>query len=41
VTVLADEDHVSRFRLNGVAEHPERLEEVVSEIAMGRSTLEA
>jgi hypothetical protein len=41
VTVLADEDHVSRFLLRGVDEHPERLEEVVSEIAMGRSTLEA
>lgn len=41
VTVLADEDHVSRLRLSGVDTHPERLEEIVSEIAMGRSTLEA
>jgi len=41
VEVLADEDHASRFRLNGIDSHPERLDEIVSEIAMGRSTLES
>jgi len=41
VTVLADEDHVSRLRVSGVDTHPERLDEIVSEIAMGRSTLDA
>ena len=33
VTVAADDDHVSRFCLQGIDEHPERLDEVVSEIA--------
>jgi hypothetical protein len=41
VSLLADEDHVSRFRVRGVDDHPERLDEIVSEIAMGRSTLDA
>ena len=41
VSVLADEDHIARFRLAGIDAHPERLDEIVSEIAMGRSTLEA
>jgi hypothetical protein len=35
-----DSDHVSRFRIHGLDRHPERLDEVVSEIAMGRSMLE-
>ncbi|MEZ7978245.1 MAG: hypothetical protein QMC74_00925 [Myxococcota bacterium] len=36
----ADADHVSRFRIRDLERHPERLEEVVGEIAMGRSMLE-
>ncbi len=40
VHALADADHVARFRLDGAASHPERVDEVVSEIAMGRSILE-
>jgi hypothetical protein len=35
-----DADHVSRFRIQDLERHPERLEEVVAEIAMGRSLLE-
>jgi len=35
-----DADHVSRFRVRDLARHPERLEEIVAEIAMGRSLLE-
>jgi len=41
VSLLADEDHVPRFRIGGVNEHPERLDEIVSEIAMARSTFDA
>lgn len=40
VHALADADHVARFRLDGAASHPERIDEVVGEIAMGRSILE-
>lgn len=40
VTPLADADHVARLRLSGAAAHPERIDEVVAEIAMGRSILE-
>lgn len=40
VHALADADHVARFRLEGAASHPERIDEVVGEIAMGRSILE-
>jgi hypothetical protein len=40
VQPLADADHVARFRLRGAADHPERIDEVVAEIAMGRSILE-
>jgi hypothetical protein len=40
VTVLPDTDHVARFRIEGAAAHPERIDEVVGEIAMGRSVLE-
>ncbi len=40
VEARGDADHVSRFRIRDLARHPERLEEVVSEIAMGRSLLE-
>ncbi|MEZ4218596.1 MAG: hypothetical protein R3E88_19125 [Myxococcota bacterium] len=38
--VLADDDHVARLRVRGLAEHPERLDDVIGEIAMGRSLLE-
>jgi hypothetical protein len=37
---LPDDDHVARFRLVGLDQHPERLAEVTGEIAMGRSILE-
>ncbi|MCS5636860.1 MAG: hypothetical protein NZ990_10105 [Myxococcota bacterium] len=37
---LPDDDHVARFRVVGLEQHPERLDEVVGEIAMGRSILE-
>jgi hypothetical protein len=40
VEARPDADHVSRFAIRDLARHPERLEEVVSEIAMGRSLLE-
>jgi hypothetical protein len=40
VRVLADGDHVARFRIEGAADRPDRIDEVVSEIAMGRSLLE-
>jgi len=40
VTALPDADHVSRFRIAGAAAHPERVDEVVGEIVMGRSLLE-
>ena len=39
-TSLADADHVARLRVAGLDAHPERLDEVVSELAMGRSILE-
>jgi hypothetical protein len=35
-----DEDYVARARVEGLASHPERLEEVIGEIVMGRSILE-
>jgi len=37
---LPDDDHVARFRVRGLPQHPERLDDVVTEIAMGRSILE-
>ncbi len=40
VDAQPDSDHVCRFRIQGLDRSPERLEEVVSEIAMGRSMLE-
>ncbi|MEM9175845.1 MAG: hypothetical protein AAGC67_11475 [Myxococcota bacterium] len=40
VEARPDADHVSRFRVRDVERHPERFEEVVGEIAMGRSLLE-
>jgi hypothetical protein len=35
-----DADHVARFRIRHLATHPERLEELLGEIAMGRALLE-
>ena len=40
VTALPDPDHVARLRIAGAVEKPERIDEVVTEIAMGRSLLE-
>jgi hypothetical protein len=40
VTGLPDPDHVARMRIADAAAHPERIDEVVTEIAMGRSLLE-
>jgi hypothetical protein len=40
VVPLPDQDHVARLRIRDVAAHPERFDELISEIAMGRSILE-
>lgn len=40
ITGLRDEDHVARLRVRDLATHPQRLDEVVAEVAMGRSLLE-
>ena len=40
VDARPDADHVSRFRVRDVERNPDRFEEVVGEIAMGRSLLE-
>lgn len=40
VSPLPGEDYVARLRILGAAEHPERFDELLSEIAMGRSILE-
>ncbi len=40
VEALPDTDHVARFRVRGLNETPERMDEVVGTIAMGRSILE-
>jgi hypothetical protein len=40
VDKLTDSDHVARMRVHDLASHPERLDEIVGEIAMGRSILE-
>jgi hypothetical protein len=40
VEARPDADHVARFRIRDLARMPERFEEVVAEIAMGRSQLE-
>jgi hypothetical protein len=40
VDALSDADHVARFRIRELALHPERIDEVVGEIAMSRSVLE-
>jgi hypothetical protein len=40
VIPLPREDHVARLRIRDIAAHPERFDELISEIAMGRSILE-
>ncbi len=40
ITGLRDDDYVARMRIRGLETHPERLDELVAEIAMGRSILE-
>jgi hypothetical protein len=40
IEALPDEDHVARARVEALAARPERLEEVIGEIVMGRSILE-
>ena len=40
IEALRDEDHVARIRVHEFATRPERLDEVVAEVAMGRSMLE-
>jgi len=40
VEQLSNDDNVARFRIRGLASKPERLDEVVAQIAMGRSLLE-
>ena len=40
IEALRDEDHVARMRVRDLASRPERLEEVIGELAMGRSILE-
>jgi len=40
VKLLADSDHVARIRAVGVVEHPERIDELIAEIGMGRSLLD-
>ena len=40
VELLTDKDHVARLRIRDWANHPDRLDDIVAEIAMGRSILE-
>jgi hypothetical protein len=40
VEALPDADHVARLRVRDLARQPERFDEVLGEIAMGRSLLE-
>jgi hypothetical protein len=40
IEALRDEDHVARMRVRGLAERPERLDDLLAEVAMGRSILE-
>jgi hypothetical protein len=37
---LPDADHVARVRVRDLARQPDRFDEVLAEIAMGRSVLE-
>jgi hypothetical protein len=41
IEALSDEDHVARMRVRGLPARPERLDDVIGEIAMGRSLFEA
>jgi hypothetical protein len=40
VIELSGEDHVARVRIRDLSAHPERFDELISEIGMGRSILE-
>jgi hypothetical protein len=40
VVPLAGEDFVARLRISDLSTHPERFDELIAEIAMGRSILE-
>ena len=40
VSELRDDDHVARMRVHDLQSRPERLDDVVAEVAMGRSILE-
>jgi hypothetical protein len=40
IEALRDEDHMARMRVRDLATRPERLDEVVADVAMGRSMLE-
>jgi len=40
VELLSDSDYVARFRVRGCTEQPERIDELVAEVGMGRSILE-
>ena len=41
IEALSDEDHVARMRVRELPSRPERLDDVIAEIAMGRSLFEA
>jgi hypothetical protein len=41
IEALQGDDHVARVRVRGLWEHADRLDEVIGEIAMGRSIVEA
>jgi hypothetical protein len=41
IEALSDEDHVARLRVRQLPSRPERLDDVIAEIAMGRSLFEA
>jgi hypothetical protein len=40
IEALADDDHVARMRVHGLHREPGRLDELITEIAMGRSIVE-
>ncbi len=40
IQALSDQDHVARLRVRDLAQRPERLDEVIREIGMGRAILE-
>jgi hypothetical protein len=41
IVALSDEDHVARMRVRELSTRPERLDDVIAEVAMGRSLFEA